>query len=543
MPRAQTHDYVIVGGGSAGCVLASRLSEDADVRVLLLEAGDADRHWRLKFPLKFRDLMSDQRVSWGYATEPEPHLDGRTLPVPRGRVLGGSSSTNGMIYCRAHPRDYDQWRQLGLAGWGYGDVLPYFKRSEDFPGGDPRFHGHGGPLGVSAGDSTSHVHQAYAQASRNAGYPVTPDHNTLEQEGFGPVDLTIRDGRRSSTSQAFLKPVRRRPNLTVVTRAHASRVLFEQGRAAGVEYVRDGRAQTVRAEREVIVCGGVYNSPHVLMLSGIGPADDLAGHGIKVVHDAAQVGRNMQDHVHVGVAYGSDQMRVFDSELRFDRLALGVVAWALFKRGHLTTMPFPGIAYFRSRPELERPDVELMLQRVDPQAQIWFPGVRKANKGFLGCRATLLHPESRGSVSLRSADPRDKIVIRHNHLSAENDLRTMRAGVRMARDLHATTPLKDMVADEVMPGPAIRSDAEIDAYVRRTAAMMFHATSTCRMGTDAEAVVDGALKVNGVSGLRVVDASVMPFVPGGHTNAATIMIAEKAADLIRGRPAPEPIEV
>ena len=543
MSKLKAQDYVIVGGGSAGCVLASRLSEDPDVRVLLLEAGETDRHLRLKLPLKFRDLMSDKSLNWGYATEPEPHLNNRRLPVPRGRVLGGSSSTNGMMYCRAHPRDYDQWRQLGLTGWGYSDVLPYFKRSEDFPGGDPRFHGHGGPLGVSHGDSSSHVYQAYAQASLNAGYPVTPDHNTLDNEGFGPIDLTIRDGRRSSTSQAFLKPARRRRNLTVVTRAHASRVLFEAGRAVGVEYVQGGKTATVRAEREVIVCGGVYNSPHVLMLSGVGPAAELAKHGIKVVHESAHVGRNMQDHVHVGVAYGTEHTRALDAELRFDRLALAAIAWALFKTGHLTTMPFPGIAYLRSRPELERPDVELMLQRVNPQAQIWFPGVRKPTSGFLGCRTTLLHPESRGSVSLRSADPKDKIVIRHNHLSTDADLRTLRVGVKMARDLHATAPLKDMVDGEVMPGPAVQSDAEIDAYIRSTAVMMFHATSTCRMGTDPQAVVDGELKVNGVSRLRVVDASVMPFVPGGHTNAATIMIAEKAADMIRGHAAPVPIEV
>ncbi len=543
MPNSQAYDYVIVGAGSAGCVLANRLSEDPNTRVLLLEAGKADRHIWLKLPLKFRDLMTVMRFNWGYDTEPEPGLDNRSIYIPRGKVLGGSSSINGMMYCRCHPRDYDQWRQLGLTGWGYSDVLPYFKRSEDFPDGDSTFHGKGGELSVTHGDSTSHAHRAYVEAGVNAGYPHTVDHNTLENEGFGPADLTIREGRRASTSQVFLKPAMKRPNLTVVTSAHTNKVVFEKDRAVGVEYRHNGSVVTARAEREVIVSGGAYNSPQLLMLSGIGPADELRKNGIKVQHDSPHVGRNLQDHIHVGVAYDTDKMQSFDEELRLDKLTLAVLNWALFKKGHLTKLPVACLAYIRTRPELERPDIELLMGRVHPEAHIWFPGIRKPKGGYLGCRPTLLHPESRGNVTLRSGNPEDKVVIRHNHLSAEADLRTLRAGVKAAREVYATAPLKDMIGDEMFPGTGVKTDAEIDAYIRSTAITMYHPTSTCRMGIDTEAVVDGELKVNGVSGLRVVDASVMPFVPGGHTNAPTIMIAEKAADLMRGRKAPAPIEV
>ncbi|MDB5410628.1 MAG: Choline dehydrogenase [Rhodospirillales bacterium] len=543
MASYDRYDYIIVGAGSAGCVLANRLSEDRATKVLLLEAGKADRHVWLKLPLKFRDLMTVMRFNWGYDTEAEPHLGGRSVYLPRGRVLGGSSSINGMIYSRGHPSDYDHWRQLGLAGWSYADVLPYFKRSENHPDGESEYHGAGGPLAVAKGDRTSVAHQAYLAAGRAAGYPVTADANAAHAEGFGPADYTIRGGRRGSTSRVFLAPAIGRPNLTVVTGAHACRVLFQGKRAMGVEYRVRGRLATARAEREVILSGGAYNSPQLLMLSGVGPPDELRRRGIAPIHDSPAVGSNLQDHVHVGVAYATEQMKSFDNELRADRLTIAFFNWLLFAKGHLTTLPVGCLSYIRTRKELDRPDIELLMGRVAPDAHIWFPGIREPKGGYLGTRVVMLHPESRGSVTLRSGDPAAKPVIRHNYLAAATDLRALRDGVKAARAIYGTQPLKGMIADELLPGAAIRSDAEIEAYIRDTASTIYHPVGTCRMGTDVAAVVDAELRVNGVEGLRVVDASVMPTVPGGHTNAPTIMVAEKAADAILGRrplPAEEP---
>ncbi len=538
MTRGDSYDYIIVGAGSAGCVLAHRLSEDGDTKVLLLEAGGRDRHLWLRLPLKFRDLMTDMRFNWGYDSEPEPQLDNRRVHIPRGRVVGGSSTINGMIYSRGHPSDYDHWRQLGLAGWSHADVLPYFKRAESFANGESTHHGGAGPLSVATGDGASVAHAAYVAAGRNAGFPVTDDLNGPAPEGFGRCDYTIARGRRASAATTYLRLARARRNLTIVTGAHATRVLFDKSRAIGVEYRAGARTITAHAAREVLLAGGAYNSPQLLMLSGIGPADHLRAHGIAPLVDAPEVGGNLQDHVHVGVAYATGHMKSFDRELRADRLALAFLNWWLFARGHLTSLPVGCLAYLRTRDGLARPDIELLMNRVAPDAHIWFPGIRKPHGGFMGSRIILLHPESRGRVSLRNADPSAKPVIHHNYLSAERDRVTLRDGIRTARRIYATAPLQGMVEDELFPGAALASDDELDKFVRETASTMYHPVGTCRMGTDREAVVDGALKVNGVEGLRVIDASVMPTVPGGHTNAPTIMIAEKAADLLRGRAAP-----
>jgi len=527
------YDYIIVGAGSAGCVLANRLSEDKDVKVLLLEAGGWDRHLWLRLPLKFRDLMTVMRFNWGYDSEPEPQLDGRRIYIPRGKVIGGSSSINGMIYSRGHPSDYDHWRQLGLAGWSHEDVLPYFKRSEAFAGGADTHHGTDGPLAVALGDGASIAHRAYREAGRNAGFPLTEDLNGAEPEGFGRCDYTIAQGRRASGSTAYLRPALARRNLAVVTGAHAGRIVFEKSRAVGVEYRVEGRTVTARAAREVLLSGGTYNSPQLLMLSGIGPADHLRAHGIAPIVDAPDVGGNLQDHVHVGVAYATEHMKSFDRDLRADRLALAFLNWLLLSRGHLTTLPVGALAYLRTRDGLGRPDIELLMNRVAPDAHIWFPGIRKPRGGYMGSRIILLHPESRGRVSLKDADPFSKPVIAHNHLAAAQDRMTLRDGIATVRRIYATAPLKAMVGDEIIPGAGVTGDAAIDRYVRATVNTMYHPVGTCRMGIDERAVVDGALKVRGVEGLRVVDASVMPTVPGGHTNAPTIMIAEKAADLLR----------
>jgi len=544
VPTAEQHfDYIIVGAGSAGCVLANRLSEDAHCKVLLLEAGKSDRHPWISLPLKFRDLMTVKRWNWGYDTEPEPFLDNRSIYVPRGRVLGGSSSINGMIYSRGHPSDYDHWRQLGLKGWSHADVLPYFKKSESFSDGETVHHGGRGPLTVSKGDSDSIAHRAYLAAGKAAGFPTTDDLNGPNPEGFGRCDYTIGHtngrGRRASAARVYLRPALRRRNLHLVTGALVGRVTFDKTgdgtRATGVTYKINGVGHIARATREVIVSGGAYNSPHLLMLSGIGPADHLREHDITVVHDAKNVGKNLQDHVHTGVGYTTETMKSFDAELRADRLALNVLNWALFAKGPLCSLPVGAMAYLRTKEGLAAPDVEFLMNRVNPEAHIWFPGIRAPKGGYMGCRVILLHPESRGTVTLRSADPAAKAVIRHNFLSAPNDLETLRRGVKVAREVYANEPLKAMCKDEVWPGAQVQSDDEIDAYIRKTAGLIYHPVGTCRMGADADAVVDGECRVNGTQNLRVIDASVMPTVPGGHTNAPTMMIAEKMADTLRGR--------
>ncbi|MBT5177631.1 MAG: choline dehydrogenase [Rhodospirillaceae bacterium] len=535
MPQDKTYDYIIVGAGSAGCVLANRLSEDKDTTVLLLEAGKWDRHPWLKLPLKFRDLAEDLRFNWGYDSEPEPQLDGRSIYIPRGKVIGGSSSINGMIYSRGHPSDYDHWRQLGLTGWGYNDVLPYFKRSEGHHGGDTEFHGAEGPLQVARGDDHSKVHQAYLAAGKAAGHPVTDDLNGTMHEGFGPAEYTIGGGRRSSTAKAFLKPALARPNLTVETEAQASRVIFENKRAAGVEFRQRGQMVTARAAHEVVLSGGAFNSPHLMMLSGIGPADHLAANDIDIVHDAASVGQNLQDHFSVLVGYAARGLEEYANQLRLDQLTMAVLNWAIFGKGYLTTLPVGAISYVRTQPHLSAPDIEFLMTRMAPDAQIWVPGITKPKGGFMGCRVILLHPESRGSVTLASNDPAQKPKIFHDYLAVENDLITFRNGIKAARDVYAKEPVAGMVGQEYFPGPGVKTDADIDAYIRETASTIYHPVGTCRMGADTEAVVDEELRVNGVEGLRVVDASVMPTVIGGHTNAPTIMIAEKAADFMRGR--------
>jgi len=533
---AETFDYVIVGAGAGGCVLAGRLTEDPSVKVLLLEAGGRDSSLYMHMPLGWRQIWRGPKHNWNFYSEPEPYADGRRFLAPRGKTLGGSTSINGMLYVRGHPRDYDEWRQLGAEGWSYADVLPYFKKAEGSWRGDTKFHGGSGPTGVSRIDTTGLHYDAFMEAARLAGHRVTDDINGELPEGFTPVDITVKNGVRSSAANCYVKPAMKRPNLTVRTGALAHRVLVEKGRAIGVEYSRGPAVEHVRADREVILAGGAYNSPQLLMLSGVGPADEIAAHAIPVVHDLPGVGKNLQEHILTFIQFATKEPVTFIKELRWDKLAIATAQWMLTRTGPMANQPLTALGFVKSRPDLERPDLEIFCNPVRLDADVWFPIVRPALEHAFEACPSLLHPHSRGEVTLRSADPADHPRILFNFLKEEEDRRAMREGVRIVREMYSQGPLGEMIDREIKPGPGVKTDAEIDAYVRSSMDLDHHPTSTCAMGEDAMAVVDPQLRVRGIEALRVVDASVMPRVNGGHTNAPTVMIAEKAADLILGRP-------
>jgi choline dehydrogenase len=537
-----TFDYVIAGAGSAGCVLASRLTEDRDVTVLLLEAGGPPRGLFVNMPVAFPTYAASPRLNWGYVSEPEPGLGGRRIPVLRGKVLGGSSTINGMVYARGHRRDYDDWRAMGLEGWGYADVLPYFRRSEHSWLGEGKYHGGAGELEVTVPDATCVLTDLVGASAQAAGHPVTPDYHGERAEGFMRMEMTVtRRGRRASAARAFLYPAMRRPNLTVRTHALVSRVLLERGRAVGIEYIRNGRKERVRAEREVVLAGGVYGSPQVLMLSGIGPAAELRALGIEPLHDLPGVGRNLIEHP-LTFTLNAARPCTFLRHLRFDRAVLSVVRWALFGTGPFATNACAGNVFLRTEPALDRPDVQLTCPAggaaAEPGARIWYPLVRKAPDHGLAVAVSMIREESRGTVRLRSANPTDPPRILFNLFTEPSDVARMIRGIRAAREIYAQEPLASLIVREIMPGPERTSDAELERYVRETGQITQHPVGTCRMGLDADAVVDAELRVRGLERLRVIDASIMPNVPGGNTNAPTIMVAEKGADLIRGRRLP-----
>jgi choline dehydrogenase len=527
-------DYIIVGAGSAGCVLANRLTEDPAVNVLLLEAGGPDSNPFMRMPLGWRQVWRGPKDNWGYTSEPEPHCDGRRIFLPRGKVLGGTSSINGMLYVRGHPLDYDLWRQQGCVGWSYEDVLPYFRRAEGGYRGDTKEHGSSGPLGVSRNDVKNLGFELIHQTAINVGLPMSEDFAT-EPEGFGVVDITVKNGRRSSTAQVYLKPVLSRPNLTVTTNALTRRVVLEGKRVTGVEYERDGQAEFASARREVIVAGGSYNSPQLLLLSGIGPAAELKANGVEPRHDLPGVGKNLSEHVSVPIHFEISDPISFLTRLRFDRVAMSVLEWAIKGTGDMANQALTALAFMRTRPEIARPDVQLFFNPVRMDAEIWFPVLKPSQGHMLEAYVELLRPESRGQVTLASTNPAVAPKILLNILDKAEDLATLRRGVRMMRQIYATRPLADHIVRETYPGPQEQSDAELDAYLRDAAEIGHHPVGTCAMGTGPSAVVDPELRVHGLEGLRVVDASIMPEVPSGNTNAPTIMIAEKAADIIRGR--------
>lgn len=537
------YDYIVVGSGSAGAVIAARLSEDPAISVLLLEAGPRDRHPFQLMPLAFVKVATGKFGTWQYKTEPEPALYGRRLDVPRGRTLGGTSSINAMIAIRGHRRDYDRWSESGLDGWSYADVLPYFKRLETSWRGAGPFHGGDGPISISRMEGPDLLWQPLLASALAAGFPFCEDPNGAEQDGISQLEATTGGGMRSSSARAYLYPAMHRANLTIQMDALAHRIVVSRGRATGVEYRQRGQIRTAFATREIIVCGGTYNSPQLLMLSGIGPADELRAIGVDPIHDLPGVGRNLSDHPNILNEYDLGVDAGLTRHLRLDRAALAVARWVAGKRGPFAYPGTTANVFARSLGGLDQPDVQLTFLPVSNNATLWVPGFDKKPAPRMSVRIGHLQPRSRGWVKLRSTNPADPPRILMNLFDDPIDLDTMVRGIRLSRRIYEQSPLRDMVRREVLPGPGTDDDAALKEHIRRNAGHRSHPVGTCRMGRDRDAVVDAQLRVHGLEGLRVADASVMPEVPSGNTNLPSMMVGERAADLILGRSlAPEPHE-
>jgi 4-pyridoxate dehydrogenase len=531
------YDYIIVGAGTAGCVLANRLTEDQGAQVLLLEAGPSDRHPYISIPLGLGRMHDRAMFDWGYETEPEPNLKGRTIEAMRGKVLGGSSSINVMAYTRGNRGDYDRWAQKGARGWSYADVLPYFRRTEAWEGGADKWRGGEGLVGTQYAKTPDPLFDAWLEAAKASGYPLTDDYNGKQQEGWGRGQYTIRDGRRSSSARAYLRPAKKRSNLTIETGAHATRIVLKGTRALGVDYLKgSGDRISAQAAREVILTSGTFNSPQLLMLSGIGPAAHLRELGIACVADLP-VGKNLQDHIGSYMTYDRKSPGAFHGEMRFDRMAMSMLRAYFHGTGPATVVPGGLHAFIKTRPEVAVPDIEFMFRGTSHHPHLWFPGICPAFQDGFGIRPTLLHPDSRGELLLKSADPRDPPRIRYNFLSAPNDLPTLRTGFKLAKDVTNQKALDPYRGRPINPSDSIKTDAEIDDWLRGTLITAHHPAGTCQMGTMPEAVLDPEMRVRGVEGLRVVDASAMPDMVSAHINACVFMMAEKASDMIRGRPA------
>lgn len=529
----ESFDYIVIGSGSAGAVVAARLTEDPTVRVLVLEAGGPDRHPLQLMPIAFIKVAKHPSFNWAYESEPEPGLNGRRLPIARGKTLGGSSSINASIACRGNPRDYDLWRQQGLQGWSYEDVLPYFKRLERDWRGENAFHGGDGPVGISLMDYPDMLYEPLRDAAMALGIPANEDPNGAVQDGVSRAEATIGDGKRASTARCYLHPAMLRPNLTVETRALTTRIVIAAGRAVGVEYVKNGQVRRVRAGREIVVSAGAYNSPQLLMLSGIGPAEHLREIGIDPLVDLPGVGQNLQEHPNMLNIFGARDKAGLTKFLRLDAATWLAARWFARHDGPFSSNGTAANIFLRSRPELDRPDLQLTCMSVSNTADLWFPWITRPPVYCFNVRIGNLHPQSRGWVKLRSARPDDMPRIRYNMYAVEDDLRVMIDGVRITREIYRQSPQRELVSHEIFPGDAVTSDADLAAAIRENGAHRSHPVGTCSMGIGDAAVVDAELRVRGVEGLRVADASIMPEITTGNTNLPSIMIGEKAADLLR----------
>ena len=533
MAMADSFDFIIVGAGSAGCVLADRLSADGQNRVLVIEFGGSDRSVFIQMPSALSIPMNTRTYNWQYESEPEPHLNGRRMHAPRGKGLGGSSSINGLVYVRGNPFDFELWQEQGAQGWGYANVLPYFKRAERRDEGGDSYRGGDGPLDTRYGPMRNPLYQAWIDAAAQAGYPVTSDINGEQQEGFGRMDMTVRDGARCSAAKAYLRPAMKRPNVTVITHAMAEKIVMEGRKAVGIRYRRGGAIHEVRANREVILAGGPINSPQLLMLSGIGPAAELRRHGIEIVADRPGVGANLQDHLEFYFQVACKQPVTLYPYMNWFAKGLIGAQWLLTRKGLGATNHFESCGFIRSRAGIKYPDIQY---HFFPLA-VRYDGKSMVDGHGFQAHVSPMRSKSRGSITLRSADPHEKPVIRFNYMSHPDDWTEMRAGVRLTREIFAQPAFEPFCGAEIAPGADIISDEDIDAFIREKVESGYHPCGTCKIGDAADdmAVVDSELRVIGVEGLRVVDSSVMPSITTGNLNAPTIMIGEKGADHILGK--------
>ena len=543
MAAANQYDYIIVGAGSAGCTLAYRLGEDPKVRILVLEAGGWDKSPWIHIPLGWGKILQERLHDWQYYAEPEPNVDGRAVECARGKVVGGSSSTNAMAYVRGNPQDFARWAATGLPEWDYAHVLPYFKRLEHWEDGTNEWRGGEGPLAVQRCRYEDPLNEAFKQAAQQAGHGWNADYNAGDhQEGFSKLQMTIAGGKRMSAARAYLRPAIARGNVDVQVGAQATRILFDGDVATGIEYSQGGVLKQARAGREVILSGGVINSPQLLMLSGIGDPAALAQHGIAVKAALPGVGKNLQDHVSVVLMYRRREQSPFFRAMRADKVALSLAQAYAFGSGFASDVPGGTMAFLKSAPELPCPDTQMLLTSAALPAWPYFSPFRKPFADGFACRTVLLHPHSRGDVTLANTDPFAAPRIRQNFLGDARDWQVVRKAIRSIREIAAQPALQRFVEREAVPGPAVESDEQLDAFIRKSAITVHHPAGTCRMGPDSDAgtVVNGVGQVHGLKQLRVVDASLMPDLTTGNINAPVIMIAEKIADHLRGRPALAP---